>query len=148
MRGGDEADAAEAAAAGRDHRLQHLFDRGAERQIGVADDAGADPRLAVGPGCGHRRDTVGELDLADRAQLDRARGAVHRQPFEVDGRGDVVPAAGVGEQLGQQIAAGLGPVDQVMMRVDDRQLGLDDLLAAPVEPVLPDRQMRADRGSR
>jgi hypothetical protein len=71
-------------------------------------------------------------------------GAVHRQPFEVDGRGDVVSAAGVGEQVRQQIAAGLGPVDQMMMRVDDRQFGFDDLLAAPVEPVLPDRQMRAD----
>ena len=69
MRGGDKADAAEAAAAGLDHRLQHLLDRGAERQIGVADDAGADPGLAVGPGGRHRRDTVGELDLADRAQL-------------------------------------------------------------------------------
>ena len=27
--------------------------------------------------------------------------------------------------------------------VDDQQLGLDDLLTAPVEPILPDRQMRA-----
>jgi len=31
-----------------------------------------------------------------------------------------------------------------MVRIDDRQVGLDDLLMAPVEPVLPDRQMRAD----
>jgi len=54
-----------------------------------------------------------------------------------------VSAAGVGEKVRQQVAAGLGPVDQMMMRVDDRQLGLDDLLAAPVKPVLPDRQMRA-----
>ena len=84
MRGGDEADAAEAAAAGRDHRLQHLLDRRAERQIGIADDAGADPGLAVGPGGGHRRHTVGELDLADRPQLGGAVGAVHREPFEID----------------------------------------------------------------
>jgi hypothetical protein len=134
---------AKAAAAGRDHRLQHLFDRSAQRQIGVADNAGADPGLAIGSGRGHRRNTVGELDLADRAQLGGARGAVHRQPFEVDGRGDVVAAAGVGEQFRQQIAACLGPVHQVMVRVDDRQLELDDLLTAPVEPVLPDRQMWA-----
>jgi len=51
------------------------------------------------------------------------------------------------EQFRQQIAAGLGPVDQMMMRVDDRQIGLDDLFAAAVEPVLADRQMRA-RGCR
>jgi hypothetical protein len=168
MRGGDEADAAETAATGLDHRLQHLFDRRTQRQIGVADDAGADLRLAVSSGRGHRRDPVGELDFADRAQLGRTLGAVHRQPFEVDGRGDVVAAfrasvagadgvrrsfaslraTGVGEKVRQQIAPGLRPVDQVVMRVDDRQFGLDDRLAAPVEPVLPDRQMRADRGSR
>ena len=34
------------------------------------------------------------------------------------------------------------------MRVDDRQVGFDDLFAAPVEPFRADRQMRADRGSR
>jgi len=93
MRGGDKADAAETAAAGPDHRLKHLFDRGAEGQIGVSDDAGADPRPVIGSGGSHCRNTVGEFDLADRTQLDRTCGAVHRQPFEVDGRGDVVPAS-------------------------------------------------------
>ena len=48
-----------------------------------------------------------------------------------------MPGAGVGEQLRQQIAAGLGPVDQMMVRVDDRQIGLDDLFTAAVEPVQP-----------
>jgi len=38
-----------------------------------------------------------------------------------------VPTPGVGQQLGQQVAAGLGPVDQMMMRVDDPQIGLNDL---------------------
>src|SRR5215472_14749338 len=47
MRGGDEADAVEAAASSLDHRLQYLLDRRAERQIGVTDDAGADPCIAV-----------------------------------------------------------------------------------------------------
>jgi hypothetical protein len=133
-RGGDKADPAETAAARLDHRLQHPFDRRTQRQIGVADDAGADLGLAVCPACRHCRDTIGELDFADRTQLGGPRGAVHGQPFEVDGRGDVVTAAGVGEQVGQQIAAGLGPVDQMMVRVDGRQLGFDDRLAALVEP--------------
>src|SRR5262249_57904959 len=66
-----------------------------------------------------------------------------RQPFEIDGRGDAVTVACVGEQFGQQVAAGFGSLDQMMMWVDDRQIGLDDLLAAAVEPVRPDRQMRA-----
>jgi len=53
--------------AGRDIRqlADHLLDRRAERQIGIADDSGADLRLAVGAACGHCSDTVGELDLAD-----------------------------------------------------------------------------------
>ncbi len=126
-----------------DHRLQHPLDRRAEREVGVADDAGADLGLAVGPGGGHRRNTIGELDLADRLQLGGTFGAIHREPFQVHRRGDVVAAAGVSEQLGQEIAAGLGPVDQVMMRVDDRQIGLDDLFAAAVEPVLANRKVRA-----
>jgi hypothetical protein len=62
MRGGDKADAAKAAAAGLDHRLQHLLDRRTKCQIGIAHDTGADLRLAIGAGGGHRRNTVGELD--------------------------------------------------------------------------------------
>jgi hypothetical protein len=50
MRGGDKADAAETAAAGLDHRPQHLLNRRPQRQIGVADDARADLRLAIGSG--------------------------------------------------------------------------------------------------
>ena len=56
-----------------------------------------------------------------------------------------MPGAEIGEQLGQQIAAGLGPVDQVVVRVDDRQLVLNDPFGAPVEPFLPEWPMRADR---
>src|SRR6516225_9178062 len=67
--------------------------------------------FTIGSGCGHRRDPIGEFDLADRTQVGGAPGAIHRQPFEVDSRCDVVPAAGIGEELGQQIEAGLGPVD-------------------------------------
>jgi len=145
MRGGDEPDATKAAAAGRNHRLQHLLDRRAERQIGIADDTGADLRLPVGPARSHRPDAVGEFDFAHRAQLGGACCAVHRQPFEVHSRGNVVPAPQIREQFRQQVAAGLRAVDQVMMRVDNRQIGLDDFFAAPVEPLLPDRQVQAER---
>ncbi|TMJ66070.1 MAG: hypothetical protein E6G83_11470 [Alphaproteobacteria bacterium] len=53
--------------------------------------------------------------------------------------------ADIGEQFWQQITAGLGPIDQVMVRVDDRQIWFDDLFAAPVKPFLPDRQVQAER---
>jgi hypothetical protein len=125
--------------------LQHLFDRRAERQIGIADDTGADLCLPVGPARSHRRDASGELDFADRAQLGGACCAVHRQPFEVHSRVDVVPAPQIREQFRQQVAAGLRAIDQVMMRVDDRQIGFDDFFAAPVEPLLPDWQVQAGR---
>ena len=76
----------------------------AQREIGMADDAGADARLAVAAAGAHRRDAVGELDLADRAHLLRPVGAIHREPFEIDGGDDIVSAADVGQQVRQQIA--------------------------------------------
>jgi hypothetical protein len=59
-----------------------------------------------------------------------------------------VPAADIGQQIRQQVAAGFRPLDQVMMRVDDRQSGLDNLLTAAVKPLRPDRQMHTWRGGR
>src|SRR5580700_4051505 len=63
--GRDEADAAEAAAAGRDHRFEDLRDARAQRKVGMADNTGTDTRLAVAAAGTHRRDAIGELDLAD-----------------------------------------------------------------------------------
>src|SRR5947207_695464 len=82
------------------------------------------------------------IGVADRAHLLRTTSAVHRQPFEIDRRGDVVAAAGVGEQLRQQIAPGIGALDQVMVRVDDRQLGFEDLLLPQSQPVAAHRRVR------
>ena len=45
-----------------------------------------------------------------------------------------MPAADVGQQFRQQIAPDFGAVDQMMMRVDDRQIGLDNLFAPHSEP--------------
>ena len=143
-----KSDPAKPAAARHDHHLEHRLDPGAERQIGVADDAGADLGLAIGARCRHRRDAVGELDLADRAQLNGPAGAIHRQPFEIDRGRDVVAAAGIGQQIGQQVAAGILAIDQMMVRIDDRQIGVEDLLLASREPVRAHPQMRAGRRRR
>ncbi len=116
----------------------------ADAQIDIADDAGDTPRLAVFAGRTHRRDAVDELGLAERFPLLRAVGAVHLAAFLETGRGDVVAAADIGEQVLEQIAVAR-PVPHVMVRVDDRQIGLDDRLAPAVEPVLPDRRMAAGR---
>src|SRR5947209_9497484 len=93
VRRGDVADAAEAAAAGEDHRLQYLLDLIAEHQIGVSDDAGAHLGLAKDLAGGDRGNAIGELDLAHRLERRRAAGAIHRQPFEIDRRDDVMAAA-------------------------------------------------------
>ena len=77
MRGGDEADAAETPAARFDHRLWHLFDRGAEGEVGVEDDAGADLRSAIGPDAAIAT-TLLANSISPTAQLNRARGAATR----------------------------------------------------------------------
>ena len=68
-------DAAEAALAGDDFRLQHGLARFAQQQIGVADDAGADRGRSVAAARAHRRHAIGEFDLADRAATLPVRAA-------------------------------------------------------------------------
>src|SRR5690349_10730069 len=75
----------------------------ADPKIDVADDAGAALGGAVLAAGAHRRDAGDELGLAQRAQLGLALGAVHLAAFEEHGGADVVAAADVGEQLGQQV---------------------------------------------
>src|SRR5262249_18377686 len=78
---------------------QNRLNTVAERQVGVADDAGSHARLAgmvrVGLGCqaGHK------LDLADGSKLDRSTRAVTLTAFDEYGRLDVVAGRGVGKEL-------------------------------------------------
>ena len=58
----------EAAVAGDDLGFQHRPSPVAKQQIDVADDAGIDLRRAVAAARAHRRNAIGELDLADRAE--------------------------------------------------------------------------------
>ena len=74
----------------------------------------------------------------------RPVGAVHLAAFLEAGRGDVVAAADIGQQILKQIAVAR-PVPHMMVGIDDRQLGLDDLFLPPVEPVRADRRMAAGR---
>ena len=127
--------------------LEDALGPAADAQIDIADDPGDATRLAVFPRRAHRRDAVDEFGLAERFLLLRPVGAVHLAAFLEAGRDDVVAAADVFEQVLEQVAVA-GPVPQMMVRIDDRQIGLEDLLAALVEPVRPDRRMtaRRDRG--
>src|SRR6185369_4677960 len=127
------ADAAEAAVAGSDLRLQHARYAVAEAQVGMPDNAGAQPALAVLSARAHRRRAVDEFDFADRLHLGRPVGAVHRPAFDKDALRDLVTAAGVGEQLVEQVAVP-APIPQMMVRIDDLERRLQDLLFPPRPP--------------
>ena len=126
------ADAAEAPAADGDLCLQHVAHARAEGEIGVADDRLGDAARAVIARRAHGGDAVDELDLADRRHLGGAVPAVHRLALEEDGGDDVVSAADIGQQLGQEVAAAMRRVPEVMVRIDDRQLRLQRRLGRPL----------------
>ncbi len=132
--GGRMPNPAEAAVAGCDLRLQHGFRAVAEQEIDVADDAGADRGLAVPAARGHRRDAVGEFDLADRTERLRSTRAVHRAAIDIDGRDDVVARRDVGRHLLDHVAQP-ATIPEMVMRVDDRTLGIDDFFRVLRKPV-------------
>ena len=146
------AHAAEPPAAGADMRLQHRLDPVALGQVGVTDDAGGHARLAVAAAVAHRGDAGDELGLAHRPHLARAAGAIHRVALQEHAADNVVAGGAIVEELVQQVARGghlpriagarhARAVPQVMVRIDDRQLGVEDLLRRRLgEPFRPRRR--------
>ena len=127
------ANAAKAAVPGGDLGLQHARDPLTQSQIGMTDDTAAKPRWPVLAAGTHRRRPVDELGLADGLHFDRAVGAVHRAALDKNGLGDLVAAAGVGEQFANQKTVP-GAVPQMMVGIDDLQPRFDDLLLPQREP--------------
>ncbi len=145
--GGAVADALEAAARDRHVLFEDALGATADAEIDVADDAVDAFRLAVFAAGAHRRDAIDEFGLAQRLQLLRGVGAIHLAAFLKAGRDDIVAATDIVEQVLEQIAVAR-PVPHVMVRVDDRQIGLDDRFAALGEPVRADRRVAAGRDLR
>ena len=121
------AHAAKPAAASADLRFQHRLDPVAQCQIGGAHDTSGDPRLAVASGGAHRRDAGDELSLADHMHLRWAVRAVHRMAFLEHRRDNVVAGVEIGQQLIEQIAVAVAH-PEMMARIDDRQVGVEDRL--------------------
>ena len=71
--------------------------------------------------------------LADRAHILRSGRTIARTALDKDRRDDVVAGIDVGQKLVEQIAAA-GVVPQMMVRIDDRQIGFEDRLAQLGEP--------------
>jgi hypothetical protein len=146
------ADAAEATVAGSDLRFQHARHAVAEAQVGVPDNAGAQPTLPKLSARAHRRRAVDEFDFADRPHFRRPVGAVHRAAFDKDALRDVVTAAGIGEQLVEQVTVPAA-IPQMMVRIDDLERRLQDFFFALRPPsgiavARGRRPSRCARGSR
>src|SRR5262249_43509427 len=97
----------------------------------MADDPGAMTGLAVDAAHAHRGDAIDELGFTDRPHLHRTCGARHRPRLHEHGGDDVVAARGVRQQLVEQIAPA-GSVPEMMVWIDDWQIGLEDRLLAPI----------------
>ncbi len=127
------AHAAKAAGPGGDLGLEHVGHAIAQGQVGVAHDAGADAGRAVATAVAHGRHAGAELDLAHRAHLGGSTRAVHRMALVEDGRHDLVARfvtlAEIGQQLIEQIAVARH-VPQMMVGIDDREVGLEDRLGS------------------
>jgi hypothetical protein len=125
------ADAAEPATGRSDLPFEHRINIG-QPQIGEADDAGANPGLNAAS-IALLRDRPDELAFADRAHFLGTAGAIARTALDEHGRDDVVPRAHIGQELVEQIAAAR-VIPEMMVRVDDRQIGLEDFLGPLAEP--------------
>ena len=125
------ADAAEARAH-RHVRVEHLADGRAELQVGVADDARAGAHLAVVAARALRRDAGDELRLTDRPQRLRPVAAIHRAALNEDGLAHI-EVGRVFKQLVEKVARAR-EVPQVVVRIDDRQVGLNRRFVRRREP--------------
>ena len=111
---------------------------------------------AVETGGRHRGDAVDELDLAHGLHLFRPVGAVHGAAFDEDRGDDVVPGPQVLLDLVHQVAPldpPLAVIPEVMVRVADRQVGLDRRFPDLRQPCVVRRHdpvpssVRAQRGA-
>ena len=146
--GAHVADAAETVGGAVHVRLQHRAGEVAQRQVDPADDARAHPlrpELAAGR---QRADAVGELGLAQRLEALGPAVAIEGPAVHEHRRPHVVARVHVGEHLvehvvGHHLQHLVEPVHgrllvrgaaapQVVVGIDDRQIGLEDLLARGV----------------
>ena len=132
--GGSVADAAEARACDGNMILEQRRRAIAEREIDHADDAGARARLAMTAAGAGRRDAGYILRLAQRLLFLGAARAIHLRALHEDRAADVVAAAGVAQQVGQDIDL-VGVRPEMVMRVDDRQARIEDRLDGLLQPV-------------
>ena len=125
-----EPDALEAALAGLEvsvERARHAFGTG---EVGPADDAGGHARAAAGRV--GRAGAQDELGLADRAERLVAVGPERRHALDEHGGLDVVSTAEIGVKGRRVVGDAVPRRPQVVMRVDDGQLRVEDVFSRRV----------------
>jgi hypothetical protein len=135
-------DAAEAVTASSCKGDQDRLDTTPEPQIRVPNNTSAGPGLAAISAGANCSDAIDEFDLADRPHFDRTRIPLHGERLDKHGGDNVVACTCIGQQVVEHIAP-TGPDPEMVMRVDDRQIGLKDRFLPPVKPILArDREQR------
>ena len=120
--------------AGRDLRLEHWRHLVTEPQIGGANDTRRHPRLTILATRAHRRDSLDKLRLANHFERVRSVGTIHGCALDKDRLPHVVRRCVCYEIL-EQIAVARS-IPEVMVRVNDRKVGLDRRFVGQRQPVL------------
>ena len=140
VEGAGMADALEPPAAGRGMGFQGFVDRVPQQAIGLTDDPRAGAKGAVFAGLALRRHGGHEFGFAYRLQRLRPVLAIGGAALNEHRRFHVVPGGHVGHEVFQQI-----PVrprfPKMMMRIDDRLLGIENLLPQHRQPIGPHARM-------
>ena len=116
----------------RDVRLQRGSDPIAQREVHGTDDPGRGAELPILAARALRGDALHELCLPHRPQRLWPVGPIHGPALHED-RLPYVVRRGIRAQLIQQVAV-TGPIPEVVMRIDDRQLRLDRRFARQRQP--------------
>ena len=116
-------------------RFQHRLHLVAQHHVGVADDASAKPLVAVATTGACRGDAVDEFDFASGLHCRGRVGPVHRTGLDVDGCDHIVTAVQIDQLLIGEITAPL-VIPEMVVCIDDGQIGLDRWLVRPGKPSL------------
>ena len=127
MARGDLSDAAEATSCGFDMCLQHCVDAFTGAEIDVPDDRGADTGAGLALLC-FRCDRRDEFGFADGTHFLGTGGSIGPEALKEHGGNDVVASVHVGQQFVQVVLA-VGSIPQVMMRIYDGKIRVQDVLA-------------------
>ena len=94
-------------------------------KVRIADNTGGNPCLPIHSRRGHRRDTVGEFDLADIFHLIRSIRTKHRQVFDKHGGDNIMAGIEIAFDFIHHVTSrhlAVAIIPQVMMRVTDWQV--------------------------